>query len=74
MTHEKIVDALSALQKDMAEIKGMLKVHMETENIHHNAPCSYISGMNKNICIIIGAVVLAILIGLGALVLELLRR
>lgn len=74
MTHEKIVDALSSMQKELAEIKGMLKVHMQTENIHHNAPCTYLSGMNKNICTIIGAVVLAILSGLGALVLELLRR
>jgi hypothetical protein len=65
---------LNAMREDLAELKGMMKVHMDNDNIHHNPPCRYSADINKNILTAIGAAVLALLGALGALLMEFLKK
>lgn len=60
-------------RRDIAELKGMLKMHISDGGIHHHAPCRPVEEMRKTILSAAGAAILALLAAIGSLVASLVR-
>lgn len=56
------------MRQDVAEVKAMLKMHIEEKNVHHVPPCKPIADMQKTILSAAGAAILALLTAIGSII------
>jgi hypothetical protein len=60
-------------RRDIAELKGMLKMHISDPNIHHHPPCHAVDEMRRSILSAAGAAILALLAAIGSIVASVVR-
>ena len=65
-------EGLSRARMDIAELKGMIKMHFR-DGVHHLTPCTTASGLQKTLHTAMGAAIISLLSAVGCLVLELVR-
>lgn len=68
-----IWNAVNETRRELAELKGMMKVHFSDHNIHHSPPCHAAEEMRKSLLTSAGAAVLALLAALGSIIATVLR-
>ena len=66
-------DAVMKARMDLAELKGMMTMHLR-EGEHHHPPCAPAANMQRTMLTAAGASILALLSALGSIVMELLRH
>jgi hypothetical protein len=60
-------------RRDIAELKGMLKMHISDPNIHHHPPCQPVEEMRRTILTSAGAAILALLAAIGSIIASIVR-
>ena len=65
-------EGLSRARMDIAELKGMIKMHFK-EGTHHTPPCATAEGLHKTLHAAMGSAIIALLSAVGCLILELVR-
>jgi len=65
-------EGLSLARMDIAELKGMIKMHFK-DGVHHTPPCATAMGIQKALHTATGAAIISLLSAVGALVFELVR-
>ena len=65
-------EGLSLARMDVAEVKGMIKMHFR-DGVHHLTPCVTAAGLQKTLHTALGAAIISLLSAVGCLVLELVR-
>ena len=68
-----IWDAVMQARMDLAELKGMMTMHLR-EGEHHHPPCAPAANLQRTMLTAAGASILALLSALGSIVMELLRH
>jgi hypothetical protein len=58
---------------ELAELKGMLKMHISDPNIHHHPPCKPAADMQRTILSAAGAAILALLAAIGSIITSIVR-
>jgi len=71
--NKTIWDAVMQARMDLAELKGMMTMHLR-EGEHHHPPCAPAANMQRTMLTAAGASILALLSALGSIVRELLRH
>ena len=71
--HRDLWKVVNDVRLDLAEIKGMLKMHIGDSGIHHHPPCKAASDMQKTILSAAGAAILALLSAIGSIIATLMR-
>ena len=71
--HRDLWDAVNQSRLELAELKGMIKVHFE-DSKHHYPPCKPAAELQKTIISAVGAAILALLAAIGNIVMEFMRR
>lgn len=71
--NKTIWDAVMQSRMDLAELKGMMTMHLR-EGEHHHPPCAPAANMQRTLLTAAGASILALLSALGSIALELLRH
>ena len=71
--NKTIWDAVMQARMDLAELKGMMTMHLR-EGEHHHPPCAPAANMQRTMLTAAGASILALLSALGSIVMELLRH
>ena len=71
--HRDLWDALNQARLEIAEMKGMLKMHFDDQR-HHFPPCKPAADMQKTMLSAVGAALLALLAAAGSIVAEIIRR
>ena len=71
--HRDLWDALNQARLEIAEMKGMLKMHFDDQR-HHFPPCKPAAEMQKTMLSAVGAALLALLAAAGSIVAEIIRR
>lgn len=71
--NKTIWDAVMQSRMDLAELKGMMTMHLR-EGEHHHPPCAPAANMQRTMLTAAGASILALLSALGSIILELLRH
>ena len=66
-------DAVMKARMDLAELKGMMTMHLR-EGEHHHPPCAPAANLQRMMMTAAGASILALLSALGSIVLEFLRH
>ena len=66
-------DAVMKARMDLAELKGMMTMHLR-EGEHHHPPCATAANLQRMMMTAAGASILALLSALGSIVLEFLRH
>ncbi len=66
-------DAVMKARMDLAELKGMMTMHLR-EGEHHHPPCAPAANLQRTMLTAAGASILALLSALGSIVMELLRH
>ena len=66
-------DAGMKARMDLAELKGMMTMHLR-EGEHHHPPCAPAANLQRMMLTAAGASILALLSALGRIAMELLRR
>ena len=66
-------DALMQARMDLAELKGMMGMHLR-EGEHHHPPCAPAANLQRTMLAAAGASILALLSALGSIALELMRH
>lgn len=60
-------------RKDVAEIKGMLRMHINEPSIHQRPPCPQVQELQHTMLAAAGAAVVALLAALGSIVATVLK-
>ncbi len=71
--NKTIWDAVMQARMDLAELKGMMTMHLR-EGEHHHPPCAPAANLQRTMLTAAGASILALLSALGSIVMELLRH
>jgi len=71
--HRDLWEAVNQSRLELAELKGMLKIHFEVGQ-HHYPPCKPVADMQKTMLSAMGAAVLALIAAIGNIVMEFMRR
>ena len=71
--NKTIWDAVMKARMDLAELKGMMTMHLR-EGEHHHPPCAPAANMQRTMFAAAGASILALLSALGGIVLEIMRH
>ena len=71
--HRDLWDAVNQSRLELAELKGMIKMHLEVGQ-HHYPPCKPAADLQKTMLSAMGAAVLALLAAIGNIVMEFVRR
>ena len=66
-------DAVMKARMDLAELKGMMTMHLR-EGEHHHPPCAPAANLQRMMLTAAGASILALLSALGSIALELMRH
>ncbi len=66
-------NAVNDSRMELAELKGMMKVHFSDHNIHHSPPCHTAEDLRKSLLTSAGAAVLALLAAIGSIIATVLR-
>ena len=66
-------DAVMQARMDLAELKGMMTMHLR-EGKHHHPPCAPAANLQRTMLTAAGASILALLSALGSIVLEIIRH
>ena len=66
-------DAVMKARMDLAELKGMMTMHLR-EGEHHHPPCAPAANLQRMMLTAAGAFILALLSALGSIALELMRH
>ncbi len=66
-------DAVMKARMDLAELKGMMTMHLR-EGEHHHPPCAPAAHLQRTMLTAAGASILALLSAIGGIVLELVRH
>ena len=64
---------VNEMREDVAEMKGMLSLHMSDPSIHHRPPCVQVHEVQNAILAAAGAAVLALLAAIGSLIAALMK-
>ncbi len=72
-TSRDIWEQLQQARLEIAEMKGMLKMHFDDQR-HHFPPCKPAADMQKTMLAAVGAALLALLAAAGSIVAEIIRR
>ena len=72
-TSRDIWEQLQQARLEIAEMKGMLKMHFDDQR-HHFPPCKPAADMQKTMLSAVGAALLALLAAVGSIVAEIIRR
>ena len=72
-TSRDIWEQLQQARLEIAEMKGMLKMHFDDQR-HHFPPCKPAADMQKTMLSAVGAALLALLAAIGSIVAEFVRR
>ena len=70
--HRDLWDAVNQSRLELAELKGMIKMHFEAGQ-HHYPPCKPASDMQKTMLSALGAALLALLVAIGNIVIAFLK-
>jgi hypothetical protein len=65
--------AVNEARRDLAELKGMLKMHISDPNIHHHPPCRAVDEMRRTILSAAGAAILALIAAIGSIIASIVR-
>lgn len=71
--HRDLWDAVNQSRLELAELKGMIKMHFEDKQ-HHYPPCKPAADMQKTMMSALGAALIALLAAVGNIVMEFVRR
>lgn len=71
--HRDLWDALNQARLELAELKGMLKMHF-ADGQHHYPPCKPAADLQKTMLSAMGAAVLALIAAIGNIVMEFIWR
>lgn len=66
-------DAVMQARMDLAELKGMMTMHLR-EGEHHHPPCAPAANLQRTMLAAAGASILALLSALGSIALEIIRH
>ena len=66
-------DAVMKARMDLAELKGMMTMHLR-EGEHHHPPCAPAANLRRTMLTGAGASILALLSALGSIALEIIRH
>ena len=72
-TSRDIWEQLQQARLEIAEMKGMLKMHFDDQR-HHFPPCKPAADMQMTMLSAVGAALLALLAAAGSIVAEIIRR
>jgi len=72
-TARDVWDQLNHARLEIAEMKGMLKMHFEDKQ-HHFPPCKPAADMQKTMLSAVGAALLALMAAVGSIIAEFIRR
>nr|DAG83185.1 MAG TPA: hypothetical protein [Caudoviricetes sp.] len=72
-TNRDVWEQLNQARLEIAEIRGMIKMHFEDKQ-HHFPPCKAASDMQKTMLSATGAALLALMAAIGSIVAEFMRR
>jgi hypothetical protein len=64
---------INEARRELAELKGMLKVHFSDKNIHHHPPCHPAEEIRRTMLSAAGAALLALLAAIGSIVANVVR-
>jgi len=65
--------AVNEMRQDLAEMKGMLNMHIGDPAVHHRPPCQQVHEVQRTILATAGAALLAILAAIGSIVANLVK-
>ena len=68
-----IWDAVMQARMDLAELKGMMTMHLR-EGEHHHPPCAPAANLQRTMLTAAGASILALLSAIGSIAIEFMRR
>jgi hypothetical protein len=71
--HKDLWVVINDARLELAELKGMLKMHISDPNIHHHPPCHSVDEMRRTILSAAGAAILALLAAIGSIVASVVR-
>ncbi len=71
--NRSIWDAVMKARMELAELKGMMTMHLR-EGEHHHPPCAPAAHLQRTMLTAAGASILALLSAIGGIVLELVRH
>lgn len=71
--HRDLWEAVNQSRLELAELKGMIKMHFETGQ-HHFPPCKAAADLQKTMLSAMGAALIALLAAIGNIVMEFVRR
>ncbi len=71
--HRDLWEAVNQARLELAEMKGMIKMHF-TDGTHHHPPCKPAAEIQKTMLSAVGAALLALLAAIGSIVAEFMRR
>jgi len=71
--HRDLWDAVNQSRLELAELKGMIKMHFEAGQ-HHYPPCKPAVDLQKTMMSALGAALIALLAAVGNIVMEFIRR
>jgi len=64
---------VNEMREDVAEMKGMLRLHMSDPSIHHRPPCVQVQEVQRTILAAAGSSLLALLAAIGSIVAALMK-
>jgi len=64
---------VNEMREDVAEMKGMLRLHMEDPSIHHRPPCVQVHEVQRTILAAAGSSLLALLAAIGSVIAALVK-
>ena len=68
----EIWEGMSRARMDIAELKGMIKMHFR-DGVHHTPPCATAEGLQKTLHAAMGAAIISLLSAVGCLIFEIVR-
>ena len=71
--HRDIWEALNQARLDIAELKGMIKMHFE-DTKHHHPPCKQLHDIQKTMMSALGAAFLALVAAIGSIIAAFIKR
>ena len=71
--NRSIWDAVMQARMDLAELKGMMTMHLR-EGEHHHPPCAPAANLQRTMLTAAGASILALLSAIGSIAIEFMRR
>ena len=71
--NRSIWDAVMKARMELAELKGMMTMHLR-EGEHHHPPCAPAANLQRTMLTAAGASILALLSALGSIALEIIRH